>query len=585
MAEETKEVAQSTALAVVEQQQSIVGSALVGASGSAVLAESTDSQSQILEQIRDIQVKTLRGISEIARGIKDIFDLDKLQDRRAREDATELAKEEGTPALEGPGGDDISEQEADKKAGGIFAFLGGLPGAGLFKKMFAPIMAFFGKGGLLVKLFGKFGPLGALILGFTLVYKYSDEIAAALSPALDKIKELLPKLKPVMDFLLKIGDFLIKEILEGIGNALSYVIGAITRVVDGFIMLFDGDILGGLNEIFGGFFDFILAIPKALLDTVTSILSPLATAVGEFFTNLYNDIVTYVTDVITGIKNWFISLKDNIVQFFVDAYNNAKAQITADVNSMINFVGDIFTTITDSISSAYTMVKDFVFDIPGKILSFVSDMFSPIVDFFSSIGSTIRNAVNGVIDSLPLPDFVKDKIKFDTEPSEAQLAEASEESSGEKQQKVSAKSIVATISENKDKIQAYAAARGLPFNLEQTMLMNRDLKAGKTPTILFGNSNYSDMINLDNLEKLTNQIKTGEMLTAQQQMKEEKSLGFKMDDLPPVPGTESPKVIVNKGGDTNTAQVSNQSNNYSGKLDTGVDSYHDRHAFAFGTAS
>ena len=89
MAEETKEVAQSTALAVVEQQQSIVGSALVGASGSAVLAESTDSQSQILEQIRDIQVKTLRGISEIARGIKDIFDLDKLQDRRAREDATE----------------------------------------------------------------------------------------------------------------------------------------------------------------------------------------------------------------------------------------------------------------------------------------------------------------------------------------------------------------------------------------------------------------------------------------------------------------------------------------------------------------
>ena len=309
----------------------------------------------------------------------------------------------------------------------------------------------------------------------------------------------------------------------------------------------------------------------------------MATAVGEFFTNLYNDIVTYVTDVITGIKNWFISLKDNIVQFFVDAYNNAKAQITADVNSMINFVGDIFTTITDSISSAYTMVKDFVFDIPGKILSFVSDMFSPIVDFFSSIGSTIRNAVNGVIDSLPLPDFVKDKIKFDTEPSEAQLAEASEESSGEKQQTVSAKSIVATISENKDKIQAYAAARGLPFNLEQTMLMNRDLKAGKTPTILFGNSNYSDMINLDNLEKLTNQIKTGEMLTAQQQMKEEKSLGFKMDDLPPVPGTESPKVIVNKGGDTNTAQVSNQSNNYSGKLDTGVDSYHDRHAFAFGT--
>ena len=106
--------------------------------------------------------------------------------------------------------------------------------------------------------------------------------------------------------LLKIGDFLIKNILEGIGNALSYVIDAVTRVVDGFKMLFDGDILGGLGEIFGGLFDFILAIPKAILETVGNILSPLASAVGEFFTNLYNDIVSYVTDVVTGIGDWFI---------------------------------------------------------------------------------------------------------------------------------------------------------------------------------------------------------------------------------------------------------------------------------------
>ena len=240
MAEDSKEIAQSTALAVVEQQQSIVGSALVGASGSAVLAESTDSQSQILEQIRDIQVKTLRGIGDIAKGIKDMFDLDKLQDRRDREDATELEKEQGSPDVAVPGDGDVSEQDADKKAGGIFGFLGGLPGAGLFKKMFAPILGFFGKGGLLVKLFGRFGPLGALILGFTLVYKYSDEIAKALAPAIDGIKTLMTKLKPVTDFLLMVGDFLIKNLLEGIGSVLKYVIDAVTRVVDGFKMLFDG---------------------------------------------------------------------------------------------------------------------------------------------------------------------------------------------------------------------------------------------------------------------------------------------------------------------------------------------------------
>jgi hypothetical protein len=223
-----------TALGVVEEQQAVVGNALVGASGSAVLAESTDSTSQILEQIRDIQLKTLRGIGEVVSTMKDIFDLDKLQDRRAKEDQTELDKEQ-MGAVGAPNDDDVnvSPQDADKASGGIFGFFGALPGAGMLKKLFLPITAFFGKSGLLVKLFGKFGPLGALILGFTLVYKYSDEIAAALAPALEKIKELIPKLQPVIDFLKMVGDFFIKTILENLGGLFENIIDSITSIVDG----------------------------------------------------------------------------------------------------------------------------------------------------------------------------------------------------------------------------------------------------------------------------------------------------------------------------------------------------------------
>jgi len=580
MAEEDKQI--GTALAVVEEQQKVVGSALVAASGTAVLAESTDSQMQILEQIRDIQVKTLRGIGEVAKGIKDMLSLDQLQDRRAREDATELAKENQMPQPPGPAGEgDVSEQEADKKAGGIFAFLGGLPGAGLFKKMFAPIMAFFGKGGLLVKLFGKFGPLGALILGFTLVYKYSDEIAKALAPALDGIKKLIPKLKPVTDFLLMVGDFLIKNILEGLGSVLKYIIDAVTKVIDGFKMLFDGDILGGLSKIFGGVFDFVLAIPKAILETVTNILSPLAKAVGEFFTNLYNDIVTYVTDVITSIGDWFISLKNNIVQFFVDAYNNAKTQITNDINGMLSFVGDIFNTVYNAIADAVTAVKDFVVGIPDRILSFVSSMFDPIINFFSGIGTTIKNAINGIIDSLPLPDFVKNKIKFDTEPTQAEMDAGTEELKDGGEPK-GGKSIVKQIQDNADKIQAYAQERGLPFDLKSTMLMNRDKEPGSQPTIMFGNSNYSDMIPLSKLDELTEKIKSGESMTASQQLQEERGTPkITMKDIKPVGETSGAGTnITNNTYNTNNSSVASQTDVHSGKLDTGIDPYFEKQAFA-----
>ena len=82
MAEEKKNI--STALAIVEEQQKVVGSALVAASGAAVLAENSDSSMQILEQIRDIQLRTLRGIGDVVTSIKDMFAFEKLQDRRLR---------------------------------------------------------------------------------------------------------------------------------------------------------------------------------------------------------------------------------------------------------------------------------------------------------------------------------------------------------------------------------------------------------------------------------------------------------------------------------------------------------------------
>lgn len=584
MAEEDKQV--GTALAVVEEQQKVVGNALVAASGTAVLAESTDSQMQILEQIRDIQVKTLRGIGEIAKGIKDMLSLDQLQDRRAREDATELAKENQMPQPPGPAGEgDVSEQEADKKAGGIFAFLGGLPGAGLFKKMFAPIMAFFGKGGLLVKLFGKFGPLGALILGFTLVYKYSDEIAKALAPALDGIKKLIPKLKPVTDFLLMVGDFLIKNLLEGIGSVMKYVIDAVTRVVDGFKMLFDGDILGGLSEIFGGVFDFVLAIPKAILETVTNILSPLATAIGEFFTNLYNDIVNYVTDVITSIGNWFISLKNNIVQFFVDAYNTAKTTITDAINGAFTFFADIFNSISSFFSDSFTKIKNFVTDLPDKILGFVSNMFSPITNFFNGIGNRIKQAINGIVDALPLPDFVKDKMKFDVTPSQQQLDEVTGDASVAEKIALDEQKGLETIGGKYQFKDGVLQQNGQDFRAIGAGFAEAVAdEIGEQAKVAYDKTNKRYVVVKQDMAlgeregttvqspdiDMTDIIGTGSTT----------SVKLPASDIPDLTNDDQGAVVVNNNNyNTSNSSVASQTDVHSGKLDTGIDSYFDKVAF------
>ena len=109
-----------------------------------------------------------------------------------------------------------------------------IPGVAFITKLFAPILRFFGPKGMLVKVFGRFGPLGVLITGFLLLRHYADDIAKALAPALDKLKELIPKLQPVIDFFKRVGDFLIKTLLGTIGDALELVIDAVTGVVEGF---------------------------------------------------------------------------------------------------------------------------------------------------------------------------------------------------------------------------------------------------------------------------------------------------------------------------------------------------------------
>ena len=112
--------------------------------------------------------------------------------------------------------------------------------------------------------------------------------------------------------------------------------------------------------------------------------------------------------------------------------------------------------------------------------------------------------------------------------------------------------------------------------------MNRDKEPGSQPTIMFGNSNYSDMIPLSKLDELTEKIKSGESMTASQQLQEERGTPkITMKDIKPVgeisgAGTN----ITNNTYNTNNSSVASQTDVHSGKLDTGIDPYFEKQAFA-----
>tara|TARA_E500000178_G_scaffold347241_1_gene400198 strand:+ start:78 stop:1859 length:1782 start_codon:yes stop_codon:yes gene_type:complete len=588
MAEENANV--TSALAVVEEQQKVVGSALVAASGTAVLAENSDTSTEILEQIRFIQNQTLRAVRDVANGIMEMVAFNKLQDRRALEDKTEDEKENQLDGGPGAMPVKLEPQEGDEGGGGsgIFAsILGAFGGMAFLKKLFAPFIAIFGKSGMLVKLFGRFGPLGALILGFTLVYKYSDEIAKALTPALDKLKDLATKLKPVTDFLIRVGDFLIKSLLGAVGGALELVVDAVTGIVEGFTMIFEGDVLGGLNRIFGmeGLLGFLIELPKKIFDKTVEFLGGLAEAMGIDFKALYDNIVLYVTDTITNIKNFFIDLKDNIVQFFTDAYDTVKTTITDAINGAFTFFADIFNSISDFFSDSFNKVKDFVTSLPDKILGFVSNMFRPITDFFTSIGNRIKEAINGIVDALPLPDFVKDKMKFNVTPTQSQLDEVStgDASVAEKIALDEAKGLT-TIAGKYDFKDGVLQQNGQDFRAigvdfaeavadeigeqvkvaydktnKRYVVVKQDMALGERTgtTIASPDVDMTDIIGTGN----TTNVK------------------LPVGDIPDLENDNQGAVVVNNNNyNTSNSSVNSQTDVHSGKLDTGIDPYFEKSA-------
>ena len=586
MAEENKNI--TTALAIVEEQQKVVGSALVAASGTTVLAENSDSSMQILEQIRDIQLRTLRGIGDVVTSIKDMFAFEKLQDRRLREDETEKNKENiGNVSDVGGGGNDINPQDADQQTGGMFGFLGAIPGAGFFKKMFAPILAFLGKGGLLVKLFGKFGPLGALILGFTLVYRYADDIAKALAPALDALKKIGTTLQPVFDEIMKVADMVVKGALLVIGQTLKLAIETLELGFMTFVdtLVFVKDLLWGFIT---GDLELVKSAFKNLFAGFQEIGDKFISAILKTFTDMINGIgeLFGFENLIDPLKKFFL---ETIPDIFTESFENFKIEIKKDIDFAIGRFNEIFTFITDTFNNLVAGVKDAVVGIPSRIIGFVDKMFSPISEFFLGIGNKIKQAINGIIESLPLPDILKEKMQFDITPSEAELKDA-ENMTGDAKlaEKIAA-----------DEAMGIETIGGQYQFKDGVLQMNgRDYKTigpgpaeymaekiGEQVKVAFDKTNKryvvvkQDMALSDRggttIESpdvdMTDIIGTGSTTNVK----------LPVGDIPDLANDNQGAVtIVNNNYNTDNSSVATQTDVHSGSLDTGIDKYHDKLATA-----
>lgn len=268
----------SNALTVVQDMQSMVGSSLVASSKAVVSnTEVEKTQTGILEQLREISLKQFRAITDLAKSFKSLLQLEKIRDRRERDQATELAKEnigDGVGAgLNLESDIDLGEKLEDEfeKQGGLLKMLGISGFIAAFKKQifdvfgslkkrmltllapFMPFINFFKKNitGPLLRLLpflSRFGPIGLFISAVSLLIYYTDELAKALEPVVQAIKDLMKTLEPVTTVLLDVADSIIKSGIDIAGKILVVVFTSIGAVIGGLLesALFLNDLIYGI---------------------------------------------------------------------------------------------------------------------------------------------------------------------------------------------------------------------------------------------------------------------------------------------------------------------------------------------------
>ena len=367
----------SGAIKIIQSQQQLVGGAIAGSAG-AVGGNGANPDIDVLKEIKELAFKSFKKTTQIAKTLADSLAFEKNQTRRKNDQSAELSKESGGGGGGAVGGFIGPEQPENKKGGlqGIGFALGaavaplmnfigkiGKLFKGLFaSKLFSPLTKLFSKGGSFFRFLGPLGPIGLIAGGLFLLFKYSDEIVKALTPAIDKIKKMAQDSAPMIEAFKNGFDWLFKNIIGGIGRVIEGIIDIIGPLITGLGKILTGDIMGGLKDLGQSLLNLVTLPTKLLLeffDPAIQVIKQIGESILSFFKGIPEMIGTAFTNLISDLKTNFA--------------NNTAA-----------------------------------------IKSSIMGIFAPISDFFSALGDRVKTIINSLIEKLPLPDFVKKKLKLET---------------------------------------------------------------------------------------------------------------------------------------------------------------------------
>lgn len=214
-----------------------------------------------------------------------------------------------------------------------------------------------------------------------------------LAPVVDKILNCISKiiiaigsiwefLKPMVDTIISVIMDVLEPVIEGLCGFIGGIIDAISGILDFIIGVFTGDwelAWNGIKEFFGGIIDAIGSLVKGLCNTI-----------GALFKGAW-DLIKSIWSVVSG---WFY---DNIIKpvgdFFTNMWENLKTGAKNAWEGIKSVFSSVATFFKNIFGEAWTHVKN-IFSTGGKIFDGIKE---GIANAFKTIVNAIIRGINKVV--------------------------------------------------------------------------------------------------------------------------------------------------------------------------------------------
>ena len=174
--------------------------------------------------------------------------------------------------------------------------------------------------------------------------------------------------------------------LSILGGAILLIIGALSLNLP---LVLIGGTLAGIGVAIGdasGTFSEWDAWLNGIWESISTWFSDTISAIGDFFTNVWNDIKDGAKSAVDAIKGFFSDIGDWFYTNVIEPIGNFFSDLWQDIKDIANSVADWFV-------QAWTDIKNFFVDIWNSIKEKASNTWDGIKNVFSTVGNWFHEKV------------------------------------------------------------------------------------------------------------------------------------------------------------------------------------------------